>query len=175
MDSARYVQSITIKGVLRLNIQKTETGYPNSHWFMKSGLLEILEDEEPVESGRRFVVYDEGVIKESSEEDIAWAPFVSLLDATIGLRDLIYNCQSQLPPSLLKALHEQHPLCRLHHLTFRFRTLLWGVPYPYELELATSPSLYRVKVICTHQDSDSDFDYNMDAVMELAAGLCSQP
>ncbi|KAE8829543.1 hypothetical protein PTNB73_06490 [Pyrenophora teres f. teres] len=46
-----------------------------------------------------------------------------------------------------------------------------GVPYPYEMELATSPSLYRIKVICTDQDSDGDFDYNKDAVMELVAGL----
>jgi hypothetical protein len=102
---------------------------------------------------------------------MAWAPFVSLLETTNGLRDIIYNCQSQLPPRLLRAFHEKHPLCRLHHLTFRFRTLLWEVPYPYEMELTTSPSLYRVRVIRTDQDSDGDFDYNMDAVMELAAGL----
>ncbi|KAF2472671.1 uncharacterized protein BDR25DRAFT_324040 [Lindgomyces ingoldianus] len=170
-DSARHVQSITIKGALRLNTKKTDIYNPDTRWLKKSGLAEILDDEELVDSGYRFVVYDEGVIKESSEEDMAWAPFVSLLEATNGLRDLIYDCQSQLPPSLLRALHEKHPLCRLHHLTFRFRTLLWGVPYPYEMELATSPSLYRVRVICTDQDSDGNFDYNMDAVMELAAGL----
>jgi len=46
-----------------------------------------------------------------------------------------------------------------------------GVPYHYEMELATSPCLYRVKVVCTDKDSDGDFDYNMDAVRELAAGL----
>lgn len=170
-DSARHVQSITIEGALRLNTKETDIDDPNLHWFKRSGLTEILDDEELIDSSYQFVVYDEGVIKEFSEEDIAWAPFVSLLQAIIGLRDLIYNCQSQLPPSLLRALYEQHPLCRLHHLTFRFRTLLWGVPYLYEMELATSPSIYRVKVICTDQDSEGDFDYNMDAVMELAARL----
>jgi hypothetical protein len=48
---------------------------------------------------------------------------------------------------------------------------LWGVPYPYEMELATSPSLYRVKLYCTWRDSDYDDDFNGDAILELAAGL----
>lgn len=39
------------------------------------------------------------------------------------------------------------------------------------MELATSPSLYRVKATCAYQDSHGDFDYNLDAVRELAAGL----
>ncbi|KAJ4375273.1 hypothetical protein N0V83_002359 [Neocucurbitaria cava] len=39
------------------------------------------------------------------------------------------------------------------------------------MELATSPSLYRLKATCAYQDSDGDFDFNLDAVMELAAGL----
>lgn len=179
-DSARHVQSITIKGALRLNKKITMYSplrcmynpsiYPG-HRFKRSGLDEILEDEEPVDAGGDFVVYDEGVIQDSSEEDMAWVPFVNLLGATTGLKDLVYDCRSQLPPSLLRALHEQLPSCRLHHLTFRFRTLLWGVPYHYEMELATSPCLYRVKVVCTDKDSDGDFDYNMDAVRELAAGL----
>jgi hypothetical protein len=170
-ESARHVQRITIKGALRINKKKGHIYNRGLHWSRNAGLAEILDDEEPGDHDSLFVVYDEGVIKESSEEDMAWAPFVSLLEATIGLRDLIYDCQSQLPPILLRALHKKHRTCRLHHLTFRFRTLLWGVPYPYEMELATSPSLYRVRVMCTDQDSDGDFDYNMDAVMELAAGL----
>jgi hypothetical protein len=170
-DSARHVQSITIKGALRLNTRMAHAYNPGFRWSHKSGLDEILEDEEPNGYDPLFVIYDEAVIEESSEEDMAWAPFVSLLEATLGLRDLIYDCQSQLPPSLLRALQQQHPLCRLHHLTFRFRNQLWGVSCPYEMELATSPSLYRVKVMCTDQDSDGEFDYNMDAVMELVAGL----
>jgi hypothetical protein len=170
-DSARHVQSITIKGALRLNANDTDIYNPGLHWSKNSGLVEILDDEEPVDYHPLYVIYDESVIKASSPEDMVWAPFVSLLEATIGLRDLIYDCQSQLPPSLLRALHEQHHTCRLHHLTFRFRVSLWGFDCPYEMELATSPSLYRVKVMCTDQDSDADFDYNKEAVMELAAGL----
>ncbi|KAF2871258.1 hypothetical protein BDV95DRAFT_573622 [Massariosphaeria phaeospora] len=170
-DSARHVQSITIKGGLRLNAKKMDMYDPDKCWLKRCGLSEILVDAELMDYSRQYVVYDEGVIEESSEEDMAWAPIVSLLRATTGLKDLIYDCQSQFPPSLLRTLREQHPLCRLHHLTFRFRTLLWGVPYPYEMELATSPSLYRVKTTCAYQDSDGDFDFNLDAIMELAAGL----
>lgn len=170
-DSARYVQSITINGALHLSGKKTAMYDPNDCWLRRCGLAEILVDEEQMDFSRQYVVYDEGVIEKSSEEDMAWAPVVSLLQAIPYLKDLIYDCQSQFPPSLLRTLHEQHPQCRLHHLTFRFRTLLWGVPYPYEMELATSPSLYRVKATCAYQDSDGDFDFNLDAVMELAAGL----
>jgi hypothetical protein len=39
------------------------------------------------------------------------------------------------------------------------------------MKLATSPSLHRLKATCAYQHSDGDFDYNMDAIMELAAGL----
>ncbi|PQE30885.1 kinase subdomain-containing protein [Rutstroemia sp. NJR-2017a WRK4] len=127
--------------------------------------------EEHVNYRGLYRVYDEGVIEKSSEEDVAWAPVVNLLQANIHLKDLVYDCQSQFPPSLLRALHEQHPQCRLHHLTFRFRTLLWGVPFPYEMELATSPSLYRVTIPCALRDSDYDDDFNLEAMMELTAGL----
>jgi hypothetical protein len=170
-DSARYVQSIIINGALHLSGKKTAMYDPDDCWLRRCGLAEILVDEEQMDFSREYVVYDEGVIEKSSEEDMAWAPVVSLLETIPGLKDLIYDCQSQFPPSLLRTLHEHHPQCRLHHLTFRFRTLLWGIPYPYEMELATSPSLYRVKATCAYQDSDGDFDFNLDAVMELAAGL----
>jgi hypothetical protein len=177
-DAARHVHSITVQGAFHLDTKKADTSDTSSRsrpW--KPEIAEILDEEEYVHySGEenafyRYVVYDDGVIEESSAEDKAWAPFLDVLEATVGLRDLIYECRNQFPPSLLRALHKQHPSCRLHHLTFRFRTLLWGVPYPYEMELATSPSLYRVNVVYTDQDSDADFDYNADAVMELAAGL----
>ncbi|KAH6629785.1 hypothetical protein C7974DRAFT_395218 [Boeremia exigua] len=118
-----------------------------------------------------YVVYDEPVIKKASEEDLSWDPILSLIRITPHLKDLIYDCKSQFPPSLLSTLHTQYPQCRLHHLTFRFRTLLWGVPYPYEMELATSPLLYKAKLIFTFRDSDYDDDFNEDALIELAAGL----
>ncbi|KAI8937393.1 hypothetical protein NX059_005120 [Plenodomus lindquistii] len=176
-NAARHVYSIAVRGAFRLGTKKTDTSDTGSRRPWKPDIAEILDEEEYVHysgeenAGSRYVVYDERVIEASSAEDMAWAPFLDVLKATVGLRDLIYECRNQLPPSLLRTLHKQHPSCRLHHLTFRFRTLLWGVPYPYEMELATSPSLYRLNVFCTNQDSDADFDYNEDAVMELAAGL----
>lgn len=169
-DSTRHVQRIIIKGALRLDAKKSNSN-SQKPWWIESGLEEILENEEPIYYGDRHVVYDEPVIEKLSEEDMAWAPMVSLLQAIPHLKDLIYDCQNQFPPSLLKILHEQHPQCRLHHLTFRFRTFLWGVPYPYEMELALSPCLYRVKVACGWRDTDGDDDFNLEAIMELASGL----
>ncbi|KAF2169875.1 hypothetical protein M409DRAFT_64857 [Zasmidium cellare ATCC 36951] len=169
-NSFRYIQQITIKGALRLKSKKNEGYATRTPYLAYTGLSEIL-DEEPISYNGMYAVYDESVIEKSSEEDMAWAPMVNLLQAQLPLKDLVYDCQSQFPPSLLTTLHEQHPQCRLHHLTFKFRTLFWGVPYPYEMELATSPSLYRVKAICAQRDSDGDDDFNLDAIMELTTGL----
>jgi hypothetical protein len=167
MDSARHVQCITIKGDMRPSVKKKGN---NLEWLRETGLDEILVDWNLINHSSHYVVYDEPVIKKSSDEDLAWTPIVRLLQAIPYLRDLVYDCQSQFPPSLLSTIHKL-PQCRLHHLSFRFRTLLWGVPYPYEMELATSPSLYRVKLFCTWRDSDYDDDFNEEAMMELAAGL----
>lgn len=39
------------------------------------------------------------------------------------------------------------------------------------MELATSPSLYRAKLVCAPRDSDGDDDFNLEAMMELTAGI----
>lgn len=169
--STSHVHHLTLKGMLQYNDRKTAAINQGTEWWRQSGLNEIIEDEVLIHYHGSYVVYDEPVIKRASKEDQAWAPVLRLLRAILNLKDLIYECQNQFPPSLLSVLHTQHPRCRLHHLTFKFRTLLWGVPYPYEMELATSPCLYRVKVVHAPIDTDGDDDYNLDAVMELAAGL----
>jgi hypothetical protein len=170
-ESSRHIRCITIKGDLKLKAKKTEGYSQQTPCLVTTGLDEVLMDEEPVFFHDLCEVYDEAVIKKSTEEDMAWAPVVSLLQADMRLNDLVYDCQSQFPPSLLRFLHEQHPQCRLHHLTFKFRTLLWGDPYLYEMKLATSPSLYRAKLVCAPRDSDGDDDFNLEAMMELTAGI----
>ncbi|KAF2638717.1 hypothetical protein P280DRAFT_471276 [Massarina eburnea CBS 473.64] len=169
-DSTRHVQRIMIKGALQLDARKSKGDDRKPLWIC-DGLEEILENEETIHYSDRDVFRGQAVIEKFSEEDMAWSPVVSLLQAIPRLKDLIYDCPSQFPPSLLKTLHEQHPRCRLHHLTFRFRTLLWDAPCPYEIELATSPSLYKVKVACGWQDSHGDYDLNLEAMMQLATGL----
>jgi hypothetical protein len=169
--SAHHVQYLSIKGAMRLKAKKTNSDGQKTPYWMRHGLEEILVDEEAIDFQASHVVYGEGVIEKTSEEDMAWAPIVDLLLVTPHLKDLVYDCKSQFPPSLLEILHEQHSQCRLHHLTFRFRTLLWSAPCPYEIELATSPSLYRVKLACGLRDTDGDDDFNLEAMMELVAGL----
>ena len=168
-ESARYVQCVTIKWDIRPRPKSEDNS--ELEWLQSTDLNEILPDLGPPSQSRHYVVYDEPVIEKASKEDLSWAPALSLIQVTPHLKDLIYDCKSQFPPSLLSTLHKQHPQCRLHHLSFRFRTLLWDTPYPYEMELATSPSLYRVKLICTYRNSDYDDDFNEEAVMDLAAGL----
>ncbi|CAL5866045.1 uncharacterized protein PFLUO_LOCUS252 [Penicillium psychrofluorescens] len=169
-DSFSCIRQITVTGALRLRDKQVEGYSTHTPWSFPYDSENVL-DEDPVNYEGMYAVYDESVIERSSEEDMAWAPLVTLLGAKIPLEDLVFDCQSQFPPSLLRMLHEQHPQCRLHHLTFKFRTLLWGVPNSYEMELATSPSLYTVKVACAQRDSDGDDDFNLEAMMELVTGL----
>jgi len=174
-ESARHVHCLSIKGTLRLSGEPRVEGYKSGtadrhSWFKTTGVDEILSDEEPYETSPH-VVYDEPVIAKSSKEDLAWAPIVGLIKILPYFTKLVYDCKNQFPPSLLDALHDYHPQCKLYHLTFRFRTLLWGTPYPYEMALATSPCLYSVKVECGKRDSDGDDDFNQEALMELVAGL----
>lgn len=169
-NSFSNVRQITVRGALRKRDKQIE-GYPVQKSDSFPYNTENVPDEGPVNHRGLYAVYNESVIKRSSEEDMAWAPLVDLLDNEIPLEDLVYDCQSQFPPSLLSILHKQHPRCRLHHLTFKFRTLLWGVSYAYEMELATSPSLHTVKVACAHRDSDGDDGFYLEAMMELVTGL----
>ncbi|CAH0049047.1 unnamed protein product [Clonostachys solani] len=173
-DSARHVHSLALEGFLDLKKPRNEKGFLGDvdplGWWYSLKTNEILPDEEQIPSGEYFV-YDESVIRQHSEEDLAWTPVISLIRTLPSLEKLVYNCPNQFPPSLLDALHARRAHCQLHHLTFRMRTLLWGTPYPYEMALATSPCLHKVKVMCTGRDSEADDDFNQEAMMELVAGL----
>jgi hypothetical protein len=180
-ESARHVNCLSFKGSLCLNggeyaESRKEATYSRdainsvTRWFKATGTSEILTQEEPIPSGA-YVIYDEPVIQKASQEDMAWAPVVSLIKLLPRLARLLYDCQNQFPPSLLDALHEHQPQCKLYHMTFRLRTLFWDTPYPYEMTLATSPCLYGVKLACTDRDTDGDDDFNQAAMMDLVSGL----
>jgi len=168
-NSTSHVRYLSIKGFLKLPGQSSTEEDSGTSWLKSKGLDEILGKDEEYD-GRHHVVYDD-VIEKSSDEDLAWGPAVEFIRTLPYLTTLIYDCKNQFPPSLLDALHSHQPQCRLHHLTFRFRTLLWGIPKPYEMALATSPCLYKVKVEWSWRDSNGDDDFNLEATMELAAGL----
>lgn len=171
--SAGHVRRISIKGSLRLDAE----GSRPSPWagdmgmmrLHRQGLDDILEGQEPVLSTGEWQVCRVPVIKRSSGEDNAWAPVVSLMGVLPGLDTLVYDCQNQFPPLLLDAVHSYG--CKLHHLTFRFRSLLEKKVHRHEMAVATSPSLHKLRVRCSPGDSNGEADFNREAVMELAAGL----
>lgn len=136
--------------------------------FKMTGIDEVLGDEEPYLHGWHC---DHGPVEVSPEEDIAWAPVVHLIKALPYLTRLVYDCRNQFPPSLLDALHRHHPQCRLHHLTFRLRSLRWETPDLHEMAIATSPCLHRAKVRCAWRDSNAEDDFNQEAMLQLIAGL----
>ncbi|KAF1825054.1 uncharacterized protein K489DRAFT_314252 [Dissoconium aciculare CBS 342.82] len=169
-NSFSCVRQITIKGALRLAGKETERWPLQSPWSFALGVTNSLLDEVPICHDGMYVVSDENVIEALSDEDVAWLPLVNLLEAEVSLEDLVFDCRSQFPPSLLRILHARHPRCRLH-LTFKFRTLLSSTPNAYEMELATSPCLSTIKAICSQRDSDGTDDFNLEALIELVAGL----
>ena len=137
-------------------------------WFQMTGVAEVLGDEEPYLGGDFFL--DEA-IEVSPEEDVAWEPVVSLVKSLPHLTKLVYDCRNQFPPSLLNALHNHHPQCKIYHLTFRLRSLRSEAPDPHEMALATSPCLHSVKTRYAWRDSNGEDDYHEEAMLELVAGL----
>lgn len=95
--------------------------------------------------------------------DGQWQRLGGLVRQLPGLTDLFWaspkNCQ--FPPSLLRALHEELPQCRLHHFSFH-RGKLDG--NDYDLAAARSPCLYSLGDI-----------WNSDHTMLLAAVQRFQP
>lgn len=178
--SARHVRHLSIEGLLRLDVEGlgqsgSETRVLDHEsqemgWSTTTGIGEILPDEEQI-LAMRHVRREGPVIERASKEDMAWEPFVRLIKALPHLNTLLYDCGNQFPPSLLDALREHHPRCKLHHLTFRLRSLLSDIPDPYEIALATSPCLYSIKVICSKRDSVGGDEFNQKAVTELVTGL----
>ncbi|TVY81595.1 hypothetical protein LSUE1_G008167 [Lachnellula suecica] len=174
-DSMCHVRSLSIKGSFKMSSKPRTEGYKSGgkdrHSKIEADADEVLGDDRELHLDGPHVVYDESVIEKSSDEDLAWGSVVRFVKTLPHLSKLVYDCWNQFPPSLLDALHDHQPQCKLYHFTFRFRTLLWGTPYPYEMALATSPCLYSVKVESCWRDSAGDDDFNQEAAMELAAGL----
>jgi hypothetical protein len=112
-DSARHVQSLSLVGFLDHTKPRNEKGtFENTDyldWWKVTQNCEPLIDhvipiKEPIPRGT-YVVYDECVIEENSDEDRAWVPVVTFIKALPSLVKLVYECPNQFPPSLLDSLH----------------------------------------------------------------------
>ncbi|GAB1309950.1 hypothetical protein MFIFM68171_00160 [Madurella fahalii] len=181
-ESAHYVRHLAIKGFLLWDAGVS--GEPGNHpvaasdgdgddvynynYIERDRVNEIFGDHEPYLEGDFF---DDEPIKVPLEEDMAWAPVVKLVRILPHLTKLVYNCRNLFPPSLLDALHQYHPQCKLYHLTFRLRSLRYSALDPHEMAIATSPCLYSVTVRYAWRDSNGQDDYNEEAMRELVAGL----
>lgn len=165
-ESNRHVRSLRLDGALRLRLDwLPDQGYRAKAWYMSTGLDDILPLEEPVLD--ELHKYHPGpVVSRVSKSNKAWAPVASMIKALPSLQALVYNCSTQFPPALLDALHE-HPRCKLHHLTFGFQSALPDSLHPYELAVATSPRLHRIKVKSCRRDTNGRDDFTQEAIMEL--------
>ncbi len=99
------------------------------------------------------------------------ARFINQLPA---LEDLIWGCGSDLPPSILSAVHERG--CRLHMHYFRLGSLVQSRGSPHALNpgdyvLASSPCLTSIVVRIIPFGTDGTLDYNEEAVKHMVAGM----
>jgi hypothetical protein len=103
-----------------------------------------------------------------------WLKLKELLGKLPALRNLTWGCSEQIPPCILRCLHECLPQCRLHMRNFSLRSLVQPPQDPlrissHELDLATSPCLYSIAMKYDYMYSDCA-NYNENAVKDMMAG-----
>ncbi|KAK0739090.1 hypothetical protein B0T21DRAFT_400324 [Apiosordaria backusii] len=112
--------------------------------------------------------------------DHVWLPAAELIQELTGLTDLIFQCPSQLPPCLLKVVHEKR-IARLHLRTWSLRSLdtqSWVVQDPHELAIISSPSLYSIWMqteFCPQLARRSTPSPQAEAVYQIMTTKCLAP
>ncbi|KAH8897371.1 hypothetical protein GQ53DRAFT_887765, partial [Thozetella sp. PMI_491] len=170
-ESSPHVRHLRIKGFLLLDTEESEKigGAAESlhdesmNWFRLQSIEAALGDEEPF---LQVPFREDGPVEVSPEEAMAWIPVVDFVKTLQQLTKLVYDCRNQFPPDLLDAIHRHHPQCKIHHFSLR-----WQTPDLHEMAIATSPCLYSVKVKYAPTNSDGEDDFNLEAMLELVAGL----
>ncbi|KEQ72280.1 hypothetical protein M436DRAFT_65044 [Aureobasidium namibiae CBS 147.97] len=122
----------------------------------------------------RFCAIDDRSTRQL-EHHAQWQKLEQLLKRLRGLRDLTWGCREQIPPCVLRYIHDRLPQCRLHMRNFSLRNLIQPpqVPIdidPHELEIARSPCLYSIAMKYDYMYSDCA-NYNEDAVREMVASV----
>lgn len=173
-DAIQHVRHLYLKGSLSLMESDGSDVILSAkdeklEQYRSEGLEELLDENEPLADAS----VGEADPFVTPEQNAAWTPVANLIKTLPNLTRLVYNCRNQFPPSLLNVLHSHHPLCRLYHHTFRLRTLRSKFDRldPHELAVATSPCLYSVKLRCSPYNEDAEPDHNLQAILELVAGL----
>lgn len=187
-DASQHVRHLYLKGSLSLvrsddgevttmamamamgELERSASHEEKLRRFRSEGLDELLDENEPLVDA--YLGEEDPFV--SPEQNAAWTPVANLIKTLPNLTKLVYNCRDQFPPSLLHVLHSHHPQCRLHHHTFRLRSLRSKFDRldPHELAVATSPCLYSVKLrYGGHHSEDAEQDRNLQALLELVAGL----
>lgn len=112
-----------------------------------------------------------GDFPDGSAEEVeeAWKSLAVVIQECKYIADLIWVCQNQLPPCLLRALDQSHPSCRLDLRTFRLRSLRDPVTDSHELALIQSQHLHSISVKTVGLDPDGNPDHNKSAIFPVVA------
>ncbi|KAK0662498.1 hypothetical protein QBC41DRAFT_329750 [Cercophora samala] len=180
-----HVRRVTLRGSLLCGTDHLGPNAVNGRFLSNGGWYELLSDNEG-DSETEDVVdltffkpnkpkYD---TQRKQEQNEAWQSFVDFMGQLSGLRDLVYACTHQIPPCVLKALHQDHPRCRLHMHAFSLRSLyLTGssdhAMDPDEYALLTSPCLYSIYMRYEPYSEEAETSFNTDALNWLIANSAS--
>jgi hypothetical protein len=192
---ARYVRRVRVVGYMpRLQVDETGEEKEVAEAFQLQTDRDEEEDEDEDENeeemksdGDNFCGPSKGIIrnfnggnpllvtqKERQDQNEAWLPLAHFFDQLPALKDLIYACTDQIPIFILSSLHQHHPNCRLHVLTFSLRSLYQPKDSPHDIDpeefvLATSPCLQSIVVSFYGYDPIGQVDYNQEAVLQMVA------
>lgn len=81
------------------------------------------------------------------ETNDPWKPLADFVRQIPSLSDLLYDCLHQLPPCLLRCLHQSQPQCRLYINQFKLHSMDAHGTYDHEYSLASSPCLYGLTIL----------------------------
>ncbi|KAI9931060.1 hypothetical protein MW887_010717 [Aspergillus wentii] len=110
---------------------------------------------------------DQNKLEDAEKETSpSWLPLASLLARLQYLLEMNYTCENMFPPCLLEALSQYHPSCRLSLDMFRFTGCKGQETNPYEMKLIHSPCLHAVTMRFPNHSSESQIDYDEEAVIE---------
>ena len=93
---------------------------------------------------------DHAPARSAYDTDHHWQPLADLISQLPGLADVVYQCSSQFPPCLLKAMHAtrtpSRSPTRLHLQIFKLRSVDDGSATvdPHEWDIITYPCLYSI-------------------------------
>ncbi|KAK4173119.1 hypothetical protein QBC36DRAFT_62312 [Triangularia setosa] len=178
-----HVRRITLRGFLLCGTDHIGPNAVDGRFLANGGWNETPEDgDSEIEDVADLTYFAPDLprytAQRKQEQNKAWQPFADFLSQLSGLKDFVYACTHQIPPCVLRALHQYHPRSRLHMHTFSLRSLYQDRDSVHdidldELALVTSPCLYSIEMKYEPDSSHGQTSYNTEAIKWMVKNSAS--